>query len=167
MSQDQPEDEMPVQKHLQVGVGLDRNDRETVVEYCFEMMRAGATLNAAALQCGVSPSTAWRWLHDNFEWKKRYEEVKVERSQALMEHALYEMQQAVTVDQARIAEKRAKIFMMHAAKLNPKEFSDRLHSPARISGAGAQGISFTLNIGTQTEGQTRELTVVAQPEDSK
>ena len=158
-------DEYEVEPHLRLGrEEVPQEQREEIIQVAFEAMRAGSTLNAAALQCGVSPSSVWRWIFAQEEHKVEYERLKTQRSQALMEHALYEMQCARTVDDARIAEKRAKLYMMQAAKLNPKEFSDRMHSMTGMS-RSAQRISFTLNLGQAQSENKGELTVIAQPED--
>jgi hypothetical protein len=133
-------------------------------------MRAGATLNIAALEHGYSPATIWRWIHQDEMLIVEYEKLKVQRSRALIEHALYEMQQASTLEQAKLADRKAMLYLRMAAKLNPKEFSDRMHSPILGKNSGSGRVSFTLNIGgpTNTSAQSMgELQVIEQSEDGE
>ena len=154
-----------VEPHLASAEDYEPSNRAEIIAACFEAMRAGSTLNDAALRHGHSPATVWRWLHNDENLISEYEQLKIQRSRALIEHALYEMQQARTIEQVKCAERRSKYYLMMAAKLNPKEFSDRMHSPVLAKGLGSGRVSFTLNIGGNPSQSKGELTVIEQPED--
>lgn len=156
-SPQEPEDRLPL-------VPEERDDSDAIVQRAFDYMRAGSTLNAAARECGVHPSSIWRWIHADENNMVLYDQLKTQRSRALMETALDLVMAANEPPDVKVAYTKAKLLMMQAAKLNPKEFSDRMHSP-HGKGMGTGGrVSFTLNLGAPTS-ETRELTVIAQPED--
>lgn len=164
MSSDQS---FEVEPHLRPASHEQPPNKAELIEMAFEYMRAGSTINHAALQCGYSPATFWRWLHESSDLVARYEQLKVERSRALIEHVIYEMQAATSLEQVKCAERRAKYYMLIAAKLNPKEFSDRMHSPVLAKSLGSGRVSFVLNIGQQPTHHKGELTVIEQPEDGE
>ncbi len=151
--------------HLGLAYDNGTHDRESIIEACFEGMEAGATLNAVALQYGITPATVWRWISASPECIKRYEHVKVARSRCLMEHGLYEIQCAQTLDDVKLASYKAKHYLMMAARLNPGEFSDKVHAMQQKQGGQRGAISFTLNFPGVSEQQRGELTVIAQPLD--
>lgn len=166
MDEDIPEAEGRLLAHLRVGTQPEPANKDEIISQAFEAMRAGSTLNVVALDHGYSPAELWRWIFAQDEHKSEYERVKIQRSQSLVEHALYEMQCAHTLQDAKLAEKRANLYLRLAAKLNPKEFSDKMHTVVGRQGVGAQRVSFTLNFqgGAQDKGA---LTVIAQPEDGE
>ena len=158
--------ESPVSPHLAPADPSDRPDKAEIIQLAFEYMRAGSTLNHAALACGVSPATVWRWLHADEGMISDYEKLKKQRSRALIEHIIYEMQEAQTVDDVKIAERRAKYYLLIAAKLNPAEFSDRMHSPTGKAALGGGNTTFVLNFSGTPSQASRELVSVPLPEDS-
>jgi muramoyltetrapeptide carboxypeptidase LdcA involved in peptidoglycan recycling len=146
-------------------MSVDPSNKRELIEMAFEYMRAGSTINHAALQCGYSPATFWRWLHEDQGLLKSYEQLKVARSRALIEHVIYEMQEAVTLEQVKCAERRAKYYILVAAKLNPTEFSDRMHSPTGKGTLGGGNTTFVLNFANTSAQPSRELVSVTLPED--
>lgn len=138
-----------------------------LIEKCMQAMEAGSTLNAVALQAGTSPATVWTWIQGDADWQIRYENAKIARSRALMEHALYEMQTANTLDDAKMAEKKAKMYIMHAARLNPREFSERVQAAMGKQAPAGGRLSFTLVFPGSPTQDMGELRVIPQPEDGE
>lgn len=159
------EDTIGIRSHLEPADPSNPPVREDIVQLAFEYMRAGSTLNEAAIRSGYSPATIWRWIHLDANLQTLYAQLKNQRSQALIEHAIYELQSASTLEQVKCAERRARYYLLIAAKLNPKEFSDRMHSPTGNRQLGNGQVSFVLNFTGASPQPSRELTVVAQPED--
>lgn len=157
VSEDQP--------HLASAEDYEPPNRAEIIAECFEAMRAGSSLDKAALRAGRSPATVWRWINADESALLVYDQLKVQRSRAFIEHAVYEIQEANTIESVKIAERKAKYYLMMAAKLNPKEFSDRMHSPTGAKNLGSGRVSFVLNIGQQPTHHKGELTVIEQPED--
>lgn len=163
-------DSIPViPPYLDVAEASEEDSREDIVEKCLAAMESGASLNLVAMVYGQRPSDVWRWIIQNPEYERKYEEIKKVRSRAIIEHALYEIQSSHTLDTIKIAERRAKYYLMIAAKLNPKEFSDRMHSPIHGNKGNNAPVSFVLNFGggeQRIEGrQSVELKAIPQPED--
>lgn len=151
-------------QHLDVPAQVEDVAEETraeIVKAALAAMEAGSTLNAVAMQRGVAPSTIWRWLQGSESTRLVYDQIKVKRSRALIEHGLYELQHATTLDEAKVAEKRAKYYLLVAAKLNPKEFGTQKDN----NPLGTGPVTFVLNMGGQQTQQRGELTAIPQPED--
>lgn len=81
-----------------------------------------------------------------------------------MELALYEIQTANTLDEAKIAEKRAKMYLMHAGRLNPKEFSDKVHAAQLKMPAANGSFVFNLTFPQPVSQDMGALQVIAQPQ---
>jgi hypothetical protein len=122
-------------------------------------MADGHSLSSGCVALGVHISTVLNWLSLNAEWDLEYERLKTLRSRALMEMALGEVEQEHDSFTMKVAEARARTFMRVAALLNPKEFSDKMHTNAHKQGSSAGRVSFTLNFGGAAPALGESVTV--------
>lgn len=135
-----------IEKHeRQVGQQYSEEEKRRIVEAALEHIANGNSLQHAAEQTGVSISSLYLWIEGNAEWGKVYEDLKVRRSRALMERALYEVDHNPDYKQG---EARARILMKQAALLNPNEFSEKVQSAARNASVN-RAVGFVFNIGSQ------------------
>ena len=112
-----------------------------------------------------SRGQVWRWMQLDNELMRRYDECAELRARSLFEAALFEIQRASCPQSAMIADRRSRIYLHAAALLDPRRYSQHTHSSLARNGIGnGAPLHITLNIGGQPQEQTRELTVIPQPE---
>lgn len=121
--------------------------REQIVEALFGHMADGHSLTSGCIDVGVHISTALNWIAGCAAWSSRYDELKILRSRALVEMALGEIEQNHDNFTVKVAESRSRTYLRVAALLNPKEFSDKMHTNAGKNGLGQQRVTFALNFG--------------------
>lgn len=137
--------------------------RTQAVAYALERMTDGASLDASCREMDINPGTVLGWINADGEAENRYECLKIVRSRAFMERAIDEMQQNPDY---KAGESRARTYMRLAALLNPKEFSDRLHSGLAKSGPG-QRVTFVLNMPHAPEQDKGVIECIVQPQDGE
>lgn len=140
---------------------ITQDERTDIVEHALLRMEDGESLEAVSRDVCINAGTIWEWIAGDENWSNRYENSKITRARGFMERAIDEIMANPDTKQAEL---RAKTLMKLAAILNPKEFSDKMHSNMHKSGGGAQRVAFTLVFqgGEQDRGSVQ---VIPQPED--
>jgi Bacteriophage Sf6, terminase small subunit-like len=164
MTQDQPNNLPVEQKSARVVTQYSDEQRQEIVASVFEGIIGGNSAEQACNILQVPLATVLGWIGNNPAWEVEYERLKITRARAYVERSLYEIETANEVNDAKIAETKARIWLKVAALLNPKEFSDKMHSNA-YKQPSRQAVSFVLNMGGTTAQQGSSITITAQPED--
>jgi hypothetical protein len=143
-----------------------QDDREQIVLALLGHMSDGNSLASGCLQLGVHISTVLGWIAGSVEWEAEYERLKILRSRALVEMAIGEIEQSHDNFTVKVAESRARTYLRVASLLNPKEFSDKMHTNAGKNGLGSGRVTFALHFGEQQPAQER-VTIEYTPDGSE
>lgn len=136
-------------------------ERATVLDEVFERLKGGESLPLICSDAHMpARQVVMRWLSEDLELARRYEDGAPARARSLFELALWEVQRACDREAMAVAEKRANVYLRAAALLDPKVYSDKTHGVLAKSGGSGAPIAITLNIGAHAEGASRELVVV-------
>lgn len=159
---DQPPPSPPtIERPLHKGEHWSQDARKAAVAYALERMTDADSLESACRSMDINPGTVWGWIMASPEALKVYENTKIQRSRALMERALDEMQSNPMI---QVAESRARIYMRLAALLNPAEFSDKVHA-ALGKQPPSKPVSFLLFMNGQAQAvDMGVIEAIGQPE---
>lgn len=143
---------------------ITQDERTALVEHALLRMEDGESLEAVARDVCINAGTLHGWIAGDENWGNRYENSKVLRARSFMERAIDEV---TSNPDAKQAELKARTYMKLAAILNPKEFSDKMHTNIGKHGSGAGRVAFTLVFQGSEQDRGRVQVIEAQPEDGE